>query len=333
MTDPALRNGQHHPPTPSSEEEGEQNAANAPPSSEEGVGGGANRAQTVRQALFQAAQMLASTSDTARLDAEVLMAHALGCTRTDVLLRHMDAPVPGGFARLVARRQGHEPVAYIVGSQEFYGLDLAVSPAVLIPRGDSETLIEVAQQALAGRPPARILDLGTGSGALLLAALSIWPDAVGTGIERSDAARVVAAGNALRLGLDSRARMQPGDWTKPNWAAALGRFDLILANPPYVENDAALDPGVRDFEPATALFAGADGMADYAVLVPQLPDLLAPGGVAVVEIGWQQGDAVMALARDHGMAARVHPDLAGRDRAVEMTLCHNISLGKPTSDH
>ncbi|NKJ42721.1 peptide chain release factor N(5)-glutamine methyltransferase [Novosphingobium sp. SG720] len=288
---------------------------------------------TVRQALFQAAQILAATSDTARLDAEVLMAHALGCTRTDVLLRHMDAPEPADFAALVARRTCHEPVAYIVGTQEFYGLELAVNPAVLIPRGDSETLIEVAQRALEGRPPARILDLGTGSGALLLAALSIWPQAVGTGIERSDAARVVAAGNALRLGLDARARMQPGDWTCPGWAAALGRFDLILANPPYVEDEAALEPGVRDFEPASALFAGTDGMADYAVLVPQLPELLAPGGLAVVEIGWQQGAAVVALAQAHGLAARVHPDLAGRDRAVEMTFCHNISLGKPASDH
>jgi release factor-specific protein-(glutamine-N5) methyltransferase len=261
------------------------------------------------------------------------MAHALGCTRTDVLLRHMDAPEPAGFAPLVARRQAHEPVAYIVGTQEFYGLELAVNPAVLIPRGDSETLIEVAQRALEGRPPARILDLGTGSGALLLAALSVWPQAVGTGIERSDAARVVAAGNALRLGLETRAQMQPGDWTKAGWAKMLGRFDLILANPPYVEDAAPLDASVRDFEPAAALFAGPDGMADYAVLVPQLADLLAPGGVAMVEIGWQQGPAVVALARASGLQARVHPDLAGRDRAVEITICHNISLGKGPSDH
>jgi len=330
---PGWRQGSHHPPTPSSEEEGEQDAAKAPSSLEEGVGGGGTLAQTVRKALFQATQTLAPTSDTARLDAEVLMAHALGCTRTDVLLRHMDAPAPTSFAALVARRQAHEPVAYIVGTQEFYGLALAVNPAVLIPRGDSETLIEVAQRTLEGRPPARILDLGTGSGALLLAALSVWPQAVGTGIERSDAARVVAAGNALRLGLETRAQMQPGDWTKAGWAKTLGRFDLILANPPYVEDTAPLDASVRDFEPAAALFAGPDGMADYAVLVPQLPDLLAPGGVAMVEIGWQQGPAVVALARASGLQARVHPDLAGRDRAVEITICHNISLGKGPSDH
>jgi release factor-specific protein-(glutamine-N5) methyltransferase len=325
--------GRHPPPTPSSEEEREHSAAIAPSSSEEGVGGGGSLEPQVRQALRDATAILARTSDTARLDAEVLMAHALRCSRSDVLLRHMAAPVPDGFAALVGRRMLHEPVAYIVGTQEFYGLDLAVSPAVLIPRGDSETLIEVAREALAGRPPARILDLGTGSGALLLAALTVWREARGIGIERSDPARVVAAGNALRLGLDLRARMQPGDWTQDNWASALGRFDLILANPPYVESEAVLDRSVRGFEPAEALFAGVDGMDDYAVLIPQLPALLSPQGVAVVEIGWQQGAAVRALAEAAGLSARVHPDLAGRDRAVEIAFPGNISLGKGAADH
>jgi hypothetical protein len=324
--------GHHHPANPCPEAEGEH-TLKAPSSSEAGVGGGGTQEQGVNQALRDATAILARTSDTARLDAEVLMAHALRCGRSDVLLRHMAAPVPEGFAALIGRRMLHEPVAYIVGAQDFYGLDLAVSPAVLIPRGDSETLIEVAREALAGRPPARILDLGTGSGALLLAALTVWPAARGIGIERSDPARVVAAGNALRLGLDLRARMQPGDWTQDNWASALGRFDLILANPPYVESEAALDRSVRGFEPAEALFAGVDGMDDYAVLIPQLPALLSPQGVAVVEIGWQQGAAVRALAEAAGLSARVHPDLAGRDRAVEIAFPGNISLGKGAADH
>jgi release factor-specific protein-(glutamine-N5) methyltransferase len=288
----------------------------------------------VREALRLAAQDLAATSDTARLDAEVLMAHALGCSRTDVLLRHMADPAPATFAPLVARRAAHEPVAYIVGRQDFYGLDLIVSPAVLIPRGDSETLIEAAREAFAARPaPARILDLGTGSGALLLAALSVWPEAQGIGLERSDSARAVAQTNAQRLGFAPRARIIAGDWTAPGWAQGLGHFDLILANPPYIEEETPLDRSVHAFEPHGALFAGADGMADYRILVPALAALLAPEGIAMVEIGWQQGEAVAALARSCGLAARIHPDLAGRDRAVEIAVCRNISLGKGADGH
>jgi len=268
----------------------------------------------VGAAVRAAAAALAATSDTARLDAEWLMAHALGVSRSDLLLRHMGDAVPAGFAALVARRAGHEPVAYILGHAEFYGLTLAVGPDVLIPRGDSETLIEAARLALEGRPPARILDLGTGSGCLLLAALSLWPQAEGVGVERSAGARAVAGANAQRLGLP--ARIIAADWTMAGWAADLGRFELILANPPYVEADAALAPDVAGHEPHSALFSGPEGLDDYRLLIPQLPALLAPQGLALIEIGWQQAAAVAAIAHAAGLATRLHHDLAGRPRTI-----------------
>lgn len=289
------------------------------------------RQVTIADALREAATHLAPTSDTARLDAEVLMAHALGVSRTDLLLRHMRDAVPQGFMPLVERRTTHEPVAYITGSQDFYGLDLIVSPAVLIPRGDTETLVEAAREAFAGRAtPSRILDMGTGSGALLLAALSLWPDAEALGIDRSDAALDVARANGARHA--PTARFIAGDWTQAGWADGLGRFDLILSNPPYVEDDADLAPSVRAHEPAGALFSGADGLDDYRVLVPQLPGLLAENGVAVVEIGWTQGAAVCAIAKAAGLDSRVHCDLGGRERAVEMAKRRNIPLGKAGAD-
>lgn len=165
---------------------------------------------TVADALREAAALLGKTSDTARLDAELLMAHALGLSRSDLLLRHMRAAPPAAFAGL-ARRQAHEPVAYILGRQEL-GLDFAVSPAVLIPRGDSEVVVEAA---LAARPDARrLLDCGTGSGALLLATLAHLPEATGIGIDRSPEALAVAAANAARLGLAGRARMAVADWKR-----------------------------------------------------------------------------------------------------------------------
>jgi len=272
----------------------------------------------IAAALTAAARDLAETSDTARLDAEVLMAHVLGVTRSDLILRHLHDAVPARFADLVERRRAHEPVAYIVGHQEFWGLDFAVSPDVLIPRGDTETLIAVAVERLRGRPPARVIDLGTGSGALLLAALHQWPGAQGIGIDRSAAAREVARSNAERLGLADRAQIIAGDWTQAEWSASLGRFDLVLANPPYVETDAVLDASVRGFEPHGALFAGEDGLDDYRLIVPQLSGLLAPGGLALIEIGATQAGAVCALADAAGLASHVHADLAERPRAVEL---------------
>ena len=286
---------------------------------------------TVALGIREAAVVLAAVSDTPRLDAELLMAHALGVSRTTMLIHAMRDPVPAGNASLVARRLNHEPVAYILGHQEFYGLNLIVTPDVLIPRGDSETLIEAARAELADTPPARILDLGTGSGALLLAALSLWPDAHGVGLDRSLGAVAVAAANAGRLRMAQRARILHGDWDRPGWEDALGRFDLILANPPYVETAAALAAQVRNHEPAGALFAGPDGLDAYRVLIPQLAALLQPGGLALVEIGAMQADPVSALARDAGFGAALHHDLGGRPRALALAV--KKALGNATDRH
>lgn len=271
---------------------------------------------TVAEAIRAATELLGARTDSARLDAELLMAEALGVRRSDLFLRHMGDPAPAVFAELVARRAAHEPVAYIRGYQEFFGLPFIVSPDVLIPRGDSETLVEAALEA---RPDAvRVLDCGTGSGALLLAVLHELPRTNGVGIDRSEQALGVAKANATRLGLGERARMIRADWNSDGWSDDLGGpFDLILANPPYVETDAALDPTVKDHEPAGALFAGLDGLDDYRVLVPQLPALLSDQGVALVEIGHTQADAVTAIGAAAGLVATLHRDLAGRPRVLE----------------
>lgn len=272
----------------------------------------------IGEALREAAASLDPVSDTARLDAELLMAHALGVGRADLLLRHMRDRAPAGFADLVERRLLHEPVAYIAGHQEFYGRSFRVSPDVLIPRADSETTVGAALDACP--QPGRMLDCGTGSGALLLTVLAERQGATGIGMDRSAAALAIARENALSLCCADRAEWAERNWHSPGWQDGLGTFDLILANPPYVEADAPLDPGVRDWEPAGALFAGAEGLDDYRILVPQLPALLADGGVAVLEIGAVQADAVAALAGAAGFRAQLRHDLAGRPRAMILRL-------------
>jgi release factor glutamine methyltransferase len=273
---------------------------------------------TVAEALREAARRLAEVSDTARLDAELLMAAALRTSRSEMLLRHTANAAPAGFAALVERRLTHEPVAYILGRQEFYGREFLVTRDVLIPRADSETTLAAALRA---KPSARrVLDLGVGSGALLLSYLAEHPASEGTGIDRSPEALAVAADNAERFGLAARCDLRIADWTEGDWAAGLGPFDLILANPPYVEVGADLAPSVRDHEPAGALFAGAEGLDDYRRLVPQLPALLAIGGVAVLEIGSGQAETVGALARETGFTGVLHHDLAGRPRALVLTI-------------
>lgn len=270
--------------------------------------------KTVAAALREAAVRLAANSDTGRLDAELLMAHALGVSRSELLLRHMERPAHPAFAGLVERRARHEPVAYILGRKEFFGREFAVGPGVLIPRMDSETTVEAALEA---RPTlARVLDCGSGSGALLLTVLAERAGATGVGIDRSPEALEISAQNANRLALSERVQWLRRDWNAQGWAEGLGRFDLILANPPYVEEDARIEPAVRDWEPAGALFAGPEGLDDYRALVPQLPPLLADGGVAVLEIGATQAEAVASIAALAGFESELHHDLGARPRAL-----------------
>lgn len=266
----------------------------------------------MRAAIAAAAARLAAVSDTPRLDAELLIAHALGIEREELLLRRLDDPAPARFEALVERRLGHEPVAYITGRRAFWTIELEVGPGVLIPRPDTETLLEAALARFGTGGPATVLDLGTGPGTLLLAALDQWPRARGLGVDFSGPALDYARRNAARLGLSERAEFRRGDWGE-----GIGeRFDLILSNPPYVEADAALPPGVARFEPAGALYAGPDGLDAYRRLAPQVRRLLAPGGMAAVELGAGQKDTVERIFAAAGFTISSRKDLSGLDRCL-----------------
>ncbi|NWG46923.1 MAG: peptide chain release factor N(5)-glutamine methyltransferase, partial [Alphaproteobacteria bacterium] len=231
------------------------------------------------------------------------------------------APVPAeALARLdalLARRAGGTPMAHLLGRREFWSLDIAVGPEVLIPRPDSESLIEAAADVLGGRAedPLRLLDLGTGSGSLLLALLTLCPKAFGVGVDLSPAAAARARANARALGLGGRAAFLAGDWG----SALAGPFDLVLSNPPYIETAAltGLQVEVRDHEPRLALDGGADGLAAYRALLPAGRDLLGPRGVMIVEIGRGQAEAVTAIGRGAGLdLIGIREDLGGRSRGL-----------------
>ena len=271
-----------------------------------------------REAIARGAARL--PGETARLDAELLIAHLLGVERNELILRRLEQEVDEVEAEaLFARRARGEPVAHIVGEREFWSLPFRVTPDVLIPRPDSETLIEAAVTDLGSDAVPNVLDLGTGSGCLLLAALHQWPRAWGVGVDRSAAAIAVAQDNAQRLGLADRASFVVGNWTD----ALDARFDLVLANPPYIGTGEALPHEVAGFEPASALYAGADGLDDYRRIVPRLPGILSEKGAAHLEIGHTQADLVMQMARAAGMEARLRRDLAGLPRCVSIRLPGN----------
>tara|TARA_B100000513_G_scaffold191297_1_gene116477 strand:- start:266 stop:1162 length:897 start_codon:yes stop_codon:yes gene_type:complete len=269
-----------------------------------------------------AARLTAAGVETARLDARVLAAHALGRDGSFVLTHPETVLSPEqdkAVAALIDRRCAREPVSRILGEREFWSMPFTVTAATLSPRPDTETLVEdaVARLRDAGRgdAPLRVLDLGTGTGCLLLAVLSELPNAQGLGIDISDAAVAVATQNARRLGLENQARFQVGDW-----AAGLdGPFDLILSNPPYIaEGDGPdLDPEVREFDPPAALYAGGRGLDAYAAIAPQAARLLATGGFVIVELGQGQEAEVVEIFRNSGLKHDgTTADLAGIPRSL-----------------
>ena len=260
--------------------------------------------------------------DSPELDARILLGAALGLDLTGLIAaatRPVTTAEAARLEELVCRRLKGEPVARILGSKEFWGLPLQLSAATLVPRPDTETVVALALQMLRAGPDAnrpRIADIGTGSGAILLALLSELPDAVGVGTDISAAALRTASANARDLGLARRAAFVACDYV----AALSGAFDLIVSNPPYIRsaeiNDLATE--VRDHDPLGALDGGSDGLDAYRALIPQAVRLLAPGGALTLEVGHDQGADVEQLMAAAGLTLRGPPrtDLAGIPRAV-----------------
>jgi release factor glutamine methyltransferase len=255
---------------------------------------------TLHAALHESAIQLTPSApvpgNTARRDAELLLLHVTGLTRAELLTypdRELTAGQENGYREAIARRARHEPLQYITGVQEFYGRPFAVTPAVLIPRPETEHLVEAV---LALRPaPRRILDIGTGSGILAITLALEVPNASLTATDISSDALAVAQQNALALGAADRIRLRESDLFAS--VRKGDRFDCIVSNPPYVATTEVLEPQVRDYEPVTALYAGLDGLRIYRRLVPDSLPHLEPGGVLLLEIGHGQRDAIGELLR------------------------------------
>ena len=271
-----------------------------------------------------AVALTAAGIDNARFEARLLLSHATGLTIEQLISRGPDAAPAAAAAtlrELTARRVGREPMAYILGEREFWGLPFKVSPAVLVPRPDSETVIETVLDLLPDRSrKLRILDLGLGSGCLLLTLLREYPQATGVGIDASEAALAVAQANAEALGVAPRARLATGDWRQAGWTDQLeGPFDLLVSNPPYIESVAVegLMPEVARHEPRLALDGGADGLAAYRIIAAALPALVVPGGWAIVEVGEGQAPEIASLFAAEGLVPRPsRKDLGGIERVV-----------------
>lgn len=258
--------------------------------------------------------------DTPRLDAELILSWALGIDRIAIILlpeKELTSDEHVRYTQAIARRAQHEPVAYITGKKEFWSMSFFVTHDTLIPRPDSETLIDIAARKLTFDQPKLILDLGTGSGCLLLAALQEFPHAHGLGIDQSTAAIAVAKRNAEHLDMADRAQFQTGNWT----SGLDAKFDLILCNPPYIAETerATLPPDVVDYEPTDALFAGVDGLDAYQRIIPDMARLLSKTGIALLEIGHKQQGSVRKIAGHAGFIVTAYKDMAHRDRVLLLT--------------
>lgn len=274
-----------------------------------------------RVLAWAAADFRSRNIDSPRLDAELLLAFVLGVDRIRLIIEAERQLVPAELAayrELIKRRRGREPIAYILGKREFYGLDFRVSREVLIPRPDSETLVEVALARTSGREIyGRALDLCTGSGCIAITFKKQRPVWAVTATDLSSRAVEVARANAVRLGAVWGLRFLVGDLAAP--LASSERFDLITANPPYIASTEVeeLDPGIRDFEPRLALDGGADGLDVVRRVIDEAMPLLDPGGVLATEVGAGQAAAVSELFANAGLEAiERRKDYAGHERVV-----------------
>lgn len=271
-----------------------------------------------------AVALTAAGIDNVRFEARLLLGRAAGLS-VEQLVAHGGDPAPAGVVaamrELTGRRVRREPMAYILGEREFWGLPFKVSPAVLVPRPDSETLIETALDLLPARErPLRILDLGVGSGCLLLTLLREYPKATGVGVDASPEALAIAEENAGTLGVAPRVRLMVDDWRQAGWAGRLeGPFDLLVSNPPYIETPTieALMPEVANHEPRLALDGGPDGLEAYRIIAAAAPGLIVPGGWALIEGGEGQAVDISRIFSAAGMSPQPpRKDLAGVERVV-----------------
>ncbi|MCA0245739.1 MAG: peptide chain release factor N(5)-glutamine methyltransferase [Proteobacteria bacterium] len=271
-----------------------------------------------------AVALTAAGIDNVRFESRLLLGRAAGLS-VEQLVAHGGDPAPAGVVaamrELTGRRVRREPMAYILGEREFWGLPFKVSPAVLVPRPDSETLIETVLDLLPERErPLRILDLGVGSGCLLLTLLREYPKATGVGVDASSEALAIAGENAGTLGVAPRVRLTVDDWRRAGWAGRLeGPFDLLVSNPPYIESSTimALMPEVANHEPRLALDGGPDGLEAYRIIAAAAPGLIVPGGWALVEGGEGQAVDISRIFSAAGMSPQPpRKDLAGVERVV-----------------